>query len=453
MINRTHLAQLRSVEEARFLALHPKSGQLFEAGKKNMPGGVPMSWMAKWPGAYPVFVENAKGARFTDVDGNTYIDFCLGDTGSMTGHSPDATVAAIREQVGKGITAMLPTADAAIVSGELAHRFGLPLWQFTVSATDANRHVIRYSRMITDHSKIVVIDRCYHGSVDETFATLDSDGNTVAREGNIGAPVDLDVTTRVVEFNDISGMEKALAHGDVAAILMEPAMTNVGIVLPHAGYLEAVQALAKKYGTILIIDETHTISVGPGGMTADRGLKPDFLTIGKAIAGGIPTGTFGMTHEIADSIKKMVELEIIDTGGIGGTLAGNALSLASMRATLTQVLTQENFDRMIDLGTRWSDGVDAAIQEFELPWTCNRLGARGEYMFGKTAPVTGADANNAGDFELEQYIHLRMLNDGFLITPFHNMALMCPDTTAADVDAHTHAFRVMCAELTGNPQS
>ena len=448
MINRRRLVELRQKEDARFLALHPKSGQLFEQGKKNMPGGVPMSWMAKWPGAYPVFVESAKGARFSDVDGNTYIDFCLGDTGSMTGHSPDATVAAIREQVGKGITAMLPTQDAAIVSAELAKRFGLPLWQFTVSATDANRHVIRYSRMITGRTRIVVIDRCYHGSVDETFATLDGAGNTVAREGNIGAPVSLDQTTRVVEFNDIAGMEKALAHGDVAAILMEPAMTNVGIVLPQAGYLDAVQELAKKYGVILIIDETHTISVGPGGMTADLGLKPDFLTIGKAIAGGIPTGTFGMTQKIADDIARMVELEIIDTGGIGGTLAGNALSLASMRATLTQVLTQKNFDHMIDLGTRWSDGVDAAIKEFDLPWTCNRLGARGEYMFGKTAPITGADANNAGDFELEQYIHLRMLNDGFLITPFHNMALMCPDTTAADVDAHTHAFRAMCADLT-----
>ena len=447
MINRTLLAELRQREDARFLALHPKSGQLFEQGKKNMPGGVPMSWMAKWPGAYPVFVESAKGARFSDVDGNTYIDFCLGDTGSMTGHSPDATVAAIREQVGKGITAMLPTQDAAIVSAELARRFGLPLWQFTVSATDANRHVIRYSRMITGRQRVVVIDRCYHGSVDETFATLDGAGNTVAREGNIGAPIALDQTTRVVEFNDIAGMEKALAHGDVAAILMEPAMTNVGIVLPQAGYLDAVQELAKKYGVILIIDETHTISVGPGGMTAELGLKPDFLTIGKAIAGGIPTGTFGMTQKIADEIARMVELEIIDTGGIGGTLSGNALSLASMRATLIQVLTQENFDHMIDLGTRWSDGVDAAIKEFDLPWTCNRLGARGEYMFGKTAPITGADANNAGNFELEQYIHLRMLNDGFLITPFHNMALMCPDTTAADVDAHTKAFRTMCAEL------
>jgi glutamate-1-semialdehyde 2,1-aminomutase len=447
MINRTRLVELRKKEDARFLALHPKSGELFEAGKKNMPGGVPMSWMAKWPGAYPIFVENAKGARFTDIDGNTYIDFCLGDTGSMTGHSPDATVAAIREQVGKGITAMLPTADAAIVSAELSRRFGLPLWQFTVSATDANRHVIRYSRMITGRSKIVVIDRCYHGSVDETFATLDEAGKTVSREGNIGAPVALDLTTRVVEFNDIAGMENALAHGDVAAILMEPAMTNVGIVLPQAGYLEAVQELAKKYGAILIIDETHTISVGPGGMTAEHGLKPDFLTIGKAIAGGIPTGTFGMSAAIADSIKKMVELEIIDTGGIGGTLAGNALALASMRATLTHVLTAENFDRMIELGTRWSDGVDASIKEFGLPWTVNRLGARGEYMFATKAPITGAEANAAGDFELEQYIHLRMLNDGFLITPFHNMALMCPDTTAADVDAHTKAFRTICAEL------
>ena len=447
MINRENLAALRKKEDARFLELHPVSGELFKKGQAHMPGGVPMSWMAKWPGAYPVFVKEAKGARFSDVDGNTYIDFCLGDTGSMTGHSPDATVAAIREQVGKGITAMLPTADASVVSAELAQRFGLPLWQFTVSATDANRHVIRYSRMITGRSKIVVIDRCYHGSVDETFATLDGVGKTVSREGNIGAPVALDQTTRVVEFNDIAGMDKALAHGDVAAILMEPAMTNVGIVLPQAGYLEAVQELAKKHGSILIIDETHTISVGPGGMTADLGLKPDFLTIGKAIAGGIPTGTFGMTQKIADDIARLVELEIIDTGGIGGTLAGNALSLASMRATLTQVLTQENFDRMIELGTRWSDGVDGAIKEFDLPWTCNRLGARGEYMFAQSAPITGADANNAGDFELEQYIHLRMLNDGFLITPFHNMALMCPDTTAADVDAHTHAFRAMCADL------
>jgi glutamate-1-semialdehyde 2,1-aminomutase len=449
VIDRGRLKTLHAREEERFLARTPKSRELFEKAKGVMPGGVPMSWMAKWPGKYPLFVASAQGAHFVDVDGNEFIDLCLGDTGSMTGHSPAPTVAAITSQLSKGMTAMLPTDDAVVVSTELARRFGLPLWQFTVSATDANRHAIRYSRLVTGKQKIIVIDRCYHGSVDETFATLDGSGNTVVREGNIGAPVPLDVTTRVVEFNDLDGMERALKHGDVAAILMEPAMTNVGIVLPVEGYLVAVGELARKYGAVWIIDETHTISVGPGGMTADLGLKPDILTIGKAIGGGIPTGTFGMTHEIAAQISKKTEREVIDTGGIGGTLAGNALSLAAMRATLTEVLTEANFKKMIALGNRWCDGVDAAIKEFSLPWHVNRLGARGEYLFQGSAPRTGGEAARAGDFELEQYIHLRLLNDGFLLTPFHNMALMSPYTTEKDVDSHTSAFRAMCQELVG----
>ena len=449
MINRSNLAALRKVEDQRFLEAHKKSGELFAKAKDSMPNGVPMSWMSKWPGAYPVFVEEAKGAGFVDVDGNTYIDFCLGDTGSMTGHSPEATVLAIREQVGRGLSAMLPTKDAAAVSTELAKRFGVPLWQFTVSATDANRHVIRYSRLITKKSKIIVIDRCYHGSVDETFATLDSSGKTVSREGNIGAPIELDKTTRVVPFNDLDAMKNALQQNDVAAILMEPAMTNVGIVLPVEGYLKAVEKLAREFGAKLIIDETHTISVGPGGMTAQLGLKPDFLTIGKAIGGGFPTGAFGMSTEVAQAIKSQVELEVIDTGGVGGTLAANALSLAAMRATLTKVLTEENFEKMIKLGTRWADGVEKVIEKYKLPWSVNRLGARAEYMFSANSPKTGREAADAGDFELEQYIHLRMLNDGFLITPFHNMALISPETTAADVDAHTLAFDKMCGELIG----
>ena len=447
MIDRAHLKKLHAREEERFLERTPESRERFEKAKGVMPGGVPMSWMTKWPGKYPLFVASAQGAHFVDVDGNEYIDLCLGDTGSMTGHSPEPTVAAISAQLKRGMTAMLPTDDAVAVSSELARRFGLPLWQFTVSATDANRHAIRYSRLITGKSKVVVIDRCYHGSVDETFATLDATGATVMREGNIGAPVPLDATTRVVEFNDLDGMDAALKHGDVAAILMEPAMTNVGIVMPEEGYLVVVGELAKKYGAVWIIDETHTISVGPGGMTADLGLKPDMLTIGKAIGGGIPTGTFGMTHEIASQIAKKTEREVIDTGGIGGTLAGNALSLAAMRATLTEVLTDKNFEVMIALGNRWCDGVDAAIKEFSLPWHVNRLGARGEYLFQGHAARTGGEAARAGDFELEQYIHLRLLNDGFLLTPFHNMALMSPYTTEKDVDAHTAAFRAMCQEL------
>ena len=447
MIDCQKLQALHAREEERFVARTPKSRELFEKAKGVMPGGVPMSWMTKWPGKYPLFVASAQGAHFVDVDGNEYIDLCLGDTGSMTGHSPKPTVDAITSQLAKGMTAMLPTDDAVAVSSELARRFGLPLWQFTVSATDANRHAIRYARLITGKQKVIVIDRCYHGSVDETFATLDAAGNTVMREGNIGAPVSLDLTTRVVEFNDVDGMEAALRHGDVAAILMEPAMTNVGIVLPEDGYLRAVGDLARKYQAVWIIDETHTISVGPGGMTADMGLRPDILTIGKAIGGGIPTGTFGMTHEIASQIAKRTEREVIDTGGIGGTLAGNALSLAAMRATLTQVLTEANFTTMIALGNRWCDGVEAAIRENGLPWHVNRLGARGEYLFQGRAPRTGGEAARAGDFALEQYIHLRLLNDGFLLTPFHNMALVSPYTSESDIDAHTQAFRTMCKEL------
>jgi len=415
MIKQGRIAELRAKENERFLANHQKSGELFSRSRDLMPDGVPMSWMSKWPGAFPIFVDTAKGAKFIDVDGNNYIDFCLGDTGSMTGHSPDAVVAAIQEQVGKGLSVMLPSKDAAPVAAELAARFNLPLWQFTVSATDANRHAIRYSRLITGKSKVIVIDRCYHGSVDESFATLDESKKTVAREGNIGAPVPLDLTTRVVAFNDLAAIKAALKHRDVAAILMEPAMTN---------------------------------SVGVGGMTAQLGLSPDFLTIGKAIGGGFPTGAFGMTQDVADSIKKMVSLEVIDTGGIGGTLAANALSLAAMRATLSKVLTKDNFAEMIKLGNRWADGVEKVIHQYKLGWTVNRLGARAEYMFSPTPPLNGREAADAGDFELEQYIHLRMLNDGFLITPFHNMALISPFTTAADVDAHTDAFEAMCSELT-----
>ena len=447
MIDREHLSKLMARERERFRTLHPRSAELAEKARTHMPDGVPMSWMAKGPGGFPIFVSSAKGAHFRDVDGIDYIDLCLGDTGSMTGHSPEPTIAAIHKQIDKGITMMLPSEDAIVVSAELARRFGLPLWQFTVSATDANRHVIRYSRMLTGRPKIVVIDRCYHGSVDETFATLDSNHHTVAREGNIGAPVPLDTTTTVVEFNDLGAMERALKTGDIAAILLEPAMTNVGIVLPEPGYLEELQKLARQYGAYLILDETHTISYGPGGMTGALGLKPDFLTIGKAIGGGIPTGTFGMTHEIAAKIKEFVQLDLIDTGGVGGTLAGNALSLAAMRATLTEVLTEKSYAKMIPLADRWADGVEDVVREFALSWHVNRLGARAEYTFTVRAPRTGREAADAGDFELEQYLHLYLLNEGFLLTPFHNMALISPDATEADIDAHTRAFRNMCREL------
>ena len=439
--DRGRLAELWEVEVETFRVGRPASEALWREAIPRMPDGVPMLWMAKWPGPWPVYVDEAAGAHFSCVDGIDHVDLCLGDTGAMCGHAPRASVLAIADQLAKGSTFMLPTQDAAIAASLLEERFGLPSWQFTLSATDANRSLIRYARQVTGRPKILVIDYCYHGSVDEAFATLDEDGAVIERRGNIGAPVPLDETTVVVPFNDVAAFEAALARLDVAAVLIEPAMTNIGIVLPQDGWHEALRAACTATGTILIIDETHTLCAGPGGMTQRDGLEPDAVVVGKTIGGGIPAGAYGMTADLAARVRSSLELEDIDVGGVGGTLAGNAASMAGIRATLGEVLTAEAYESMIDRATEWRVGVQAAIDEFDVPWQVTQIGARAEYSFIPTAPVDGAEAAAADDFELQQYLHLHALNRGILITPFHNMALMCPETSAADVERHTVAFR------------
>ena len=302
-VDRAKLAQLFLAEVKLFEELHPESAKLHAKAQGPLMAGVPMSWMAKWPGPHPVYVASAKGSRFTDVDGIEYVDFCLGDTGAMVGHSPDASIKAIKEQLDKGITFMLPTEDAAVVAKTLADRFGVSKWQFTLTATDANRHILRYARHVTGKSKVVVHDYCYHGTVDETFAVLDESGNTISRENNIGPQVDPSVTTIVVPFNDLAAAEKAFETGEVAAMLIEPAMTNIGIVLPEPGYLEGLRTLCTKYDVILIHDETHTLSEGPGGMTARRNLHPDAVVMGKTIGAGIPAGAFGMSEDLTRRVQ------------------------------------------------------------------------------------------------------------------------------------------------------
>ena len=443
------LEQLFAKELELFVEKHPESKKLHDKAAGPMINGVPMSWMKKWPGPYPVYVASAKGAHFSDVDGNDYVDFCLGDTGAMVGHSPDASVSAIKSQLDKGITFMLPTTDAAIAAQTLADRFGLEKWQFTLTATDANRHIIRYARHITGRKKIMIHDYCYHGTVDETFANLDESGNTVSRVNNIGAPVDLSETTWVVPFNDLAAAEKAFASGEIAAALIEPAMTNIGIVLPETGYLEGLRKLATNYDVILIHDETHTLSEGVGGMTRRRNLQPDAVVLGKTIGAGIPAGTFGMTAALAERISSSLNLEHIDVGGVGGTLAGNALSMAAIRATLTEVLTEAAFEKMERLCTIWTNDVQEIINEFDIPWQVSQLGCRAEYSFRATAPRTGKEAAEADDFELQQYLHLHAINRGVLMTPFHNMALISPATTLEDVKRHTYHFRDAAQALFG----
>ena len=446
-LERSKLKALFEAEVERFERANPASHERHQVALGPMMGGVPMSWMAKWPGGFPVYVADAKGSRFTDIDGHDYVDFCLGDTGAMVGHSPDASVAAIIEQVQKGITFMLPTEHAIVAAQTLADRFGVPKWQFTLTATDANRHILRYARHVTGRSKIVVHDYCYHGTVDETFANLDDAGQTVSRQNNIGPQVDPAETTIVVPFNDLAAAEAAFASGDVAAMLIEPAMTNIGIVLPLAGYLEGLRDLTKKYGVILIHDETHTLSEGPGGMTARRGLHPDAVVLGKTIGAGIPAGAFGMSAELTERVANSLHLEHIDVGGVGGTLAGNALSMAAVAATLTRVLTPEAFDQMEALCTIWTHDVQDILDRYDVPWQVSQLGARAEYSFRETAPTTGREAADADDFELQQYLHLHALNRGILMTPFHNMALMSPAHTLEDVKRHTAHFEEAVSSL------
>jgi glutamate-1-semialdehyde 2,1-aminomutase len=445
-VDRDLLARLMSAELERFARAHVRSGKLHERAKASLIDGVPMNWMTEWASPFPLFVERASGASFRCVDGHDYVDFCLGDTGAMAGHGPPATIAAVERQLRRGITHMLPTEDAIAAGEELGRRFGLPLWQFTITATDANRFAIRLARQITHRSKILVHDACYHGSVDETLATLDPEGHVTASAGNIGPPVDPALTSRVVPFNDVDALERALADEAVAAVLIEPALTNVGIVLPEPGYHEAVRELTRRTGTVLIIDETHTICAGPGGMTRRDGLDPDMLVIGKTIGGGIPAGTYGMSPAIADRVRASLP-ERADIGGIGGTLAGYALSLAAIRATLGEVLTEDAFGVMIPLAERWEAGVNEVIRSHRLPWHVTRLGARAEYHFTARPPRDGVEQLAHADHALEKYLHLAVMNRGVLMTPFHNMALMSPVTTAADVDLHTAVFDEVVAAL------
>jgi glutamate-1-semialdehyde 2,1-aminomutase len=455
-VDRERLRSLLEREKATFTSENPQSKQLFESAD-SLFGKVPLTWMAKAHGGFPLYLSKASGNRIVSVDGKEYIDFSLGDTAAMAGHSPGPTIEAIvqRLTVDGGLSTMLPTADAANVGAELRRRFKLPLWSFTLTATDANRWAIRLARLATGRPKILVFAYCYHGSVDEIFAVVGEGGRAVSRPGNVGPPCDLAITTRVVEFNDLEALKRELSHGDVAAVLTEPAMTNIGMVLPQPGFMEGLRAACDESGTLLIIDETHTWSAGPGGATTAWNLRPDIFTIGKAIGGGMPSGAYGISMDVARRIgvhTEKGEADIIDVGGVGGTLAGNALSVAAMRATLEKALTDDVWASGTELATAFREGLEKHIALHGLPWSVTQLGTRVEYRFTSPAPVNGSQAAAASDEELEAYLHVYAANRGVLITPFHTMALMCRATSRADVDRHTEVFGEALAELCGKKE-
>ena len=448
-INRDLLSQQYQTECELFERLHPRSAELARGARQNLVSGVPMPWMTRLPGGFPLFLDEAQGGHFTDVDGREYVDFCLGDTGAMTGHALPQVAEAIHHRALNGITTMLPNEDAQWVAAELERRFGLPKWQFAMTATDANRFVLRFARELTGRPKIAVMDWCYHGTVDETLVIRGENGETLSRPGSTGRGFDPAITTRVVPFNNVEELEKVLAIGDVACLLMEPALTNIGIVLPEPGYLDAVRSITRKYGVLLIIDETHTICAGPGGCTRAWNLEPDLFVIGKPIGGGMPAAVYGMTSEVATRLEALMNSNEVDVSGVGGTLTGNALALAAVRATLSTTLLQNDFDRMIPLANRWTTGVRESFEAFSLNWHVQQLGCRAEYWFGPP-PNDGAAAATTGDHDLESYLHLYALNRGVLLTPFHNMALMCPSHTREDVDRHTQVFSDSLQSICGS---
>lgn len=430
------LKQLWQKESELFKKKTPHSSHTFCEAQEIMLNGVPMPWMGDWGTPYPVFVDQATGNRIIDIDGNEYIDFCLGDTGAMFGHSPDPVIKAVKDQICNGITTMLPTKDSLFIGRELAKRFGLPFWQFAMTATEANRYVIRNCRALTGRPKILVMNECYHGSLDESLPHIGKNGNLELRtnyDTNPGVPKE--ALTRVVEFNDVEALERELAYKDVACVLAEPIMTNCGMVLPAPGYHDKLRELCTRYGSYLIIDETHTFSNGPGGYTAAFGLQPDFITLGKSIAGGIPVAVYGFTSEIADAINANYgQKSVSDPMGIGGTLTGNGFVIHVVKETLEKVATPDAFEKMIAGQNKLSDGIEASVRKYNLPWSVTRSGARCELQFMPTLPVNGSEAKKHFDWELMYYTHLYLLNRGLLITPFHNMMLIPPMATGKDID-------------------
>jgi glutamate-1-semialdehyde 2,1-aminomutase len=437
---------LAQQERDRFIATHPKSQALAAQAASHWLFGVPLHWMSDWSTPFALQVASARGAHVTDVDGHNYVDFCLGDTGAMFGHAPPAVVHAVQRQVAQGCTTMLASDDAAWVGAELARRFGLPMWQTALSASDANRFLLRWVRAATGRKKLLVFNGCYHGTVDDVFVDL-VHGQPRQRSSLLGQVHDLTEHTVVVEFNDLPALEAALKNGDIACVLAEPVMTNIGMVLPEPGFWQAAQQLIRQHGALLILDETHTFSSDPGGYARAHGLQPDALVLGKPIAGGVPCAVYGFSAELAERAMQAKRAAPAGHSGIGTTLTGNMLAMAAMRATLAEVATDAAFAHMIALAGQVAVGLRACIERHQLPWSVTQVGARCEFQFGAVLPMNGTQAEALFDPALESLIHLALLNRGVIITPFHNMLLCSPATTQADVQRLLLAFDEVLAQL------
>ena len=442
------LAAVRERERAAYAAANPTSHALSQRAAQHLMFGVPLHWMSDWSTPFPLHLAHAQGARLTDADGHRYVDFCLGDTGAMFGHSPAPLAQALAEQAARGLTCMLPAEHTPDVGSLLAETFGLPMWQMALTASDANRFVLRWARAITQRPQLLVFDGCYHGAVDDTLVDLDpATGRTLPRPSVLGQVHNHAAFTRVVPFNDLAALEAALAQGDVACLLAEPALTNFGLVPPAPDFWAAARALCRQHGALFVCDETHTISTALGGYARAHTLEPDFLVVGKAVAGGLPCAVYGFTEDMAARMATAKDAAPEGHSGIGTTLAGNALTLAALEAALNHLHTEASYRHMLALASRLEQGLRERIARAGMPWTVTRLGARMELQFMPETPQNAQDVRDQAQAELEALTHLFMLNRGVLLTPFHSMLLVSPATGDADVDRLLQVFDELLVAL------
>ena len=431
-MERVSIEAMREREIAGFIAANPKS----KAHAKSAQGwfqGVPFHWMLDWSSLFPIVAAEASGATLTSIDGQIFDDFCLGDTASMFGHSPAPLAKAIAAQAGQGLSYMLPTAKGAELGSMLADMFGLPQWQVTTTASEANRAVIRWCRGITGRDKILIFNGCYHGAVDDVFVDL-RDGRAVNRPSLIGQVQDLLPTTVAIEFNDVDALASALRGGDIACVLTEPLMTNIGMVRDAPGFLTELRRLCDETSTILVFDETHTISSGYGGHSNMHGPKPDILVVGKSIGGGVPCAVYGFTEEIAKRMAALNASRPAGHSGIGTTLSANAMAITAMHAMLGQVITRDAYAHMLSMADRLVAQLNGVISTHALDWHVSHVGARVELVCSAIPPRNGSEARAGMDHTLESTVHLYLANRGILLAPFHNMMLVSPVTQAAQVD-------------------
>lgn len=448
MITDAAIERIAAREAAAFCAANPRSLDLARKASAHWFQGVPFHWMLDWPSPVPLVAASAQGAVLTTVDGQMLDDFCLGDTASMFGHSPKPLADALARQAGEGLSYMLPTEKGVELAEMLAMMFGLPSWQVTTTASEANRAVIRWCRGITGRSKILIFNGCYHGAVDDVFVDLRG-GVPKMRASLIGQVADIVPTTTVIEYNDIAALERELKRGDIACVLAEPVMTNVGMVRDAPGYLETLRRLCSETGTILVFDETHSISSGYGGHSNAFGPMPDMLVIGKSIGGGVPCAVYGFSEAVAARMAALNASRPSGHSGIGTTLSANALALSAMHAMLGKVITRDAYAHMLALARRLVKGIEGVIAAHSLPWHVAHVGARVEFVCAEKPATNGSEARAAMQPRLEAALHLYLANRGILLAPFHNMMLLSPATQEGQVDRLVTELANGVGELVG----